>query len=166
MKRLWLILLLGFILSAVYVLYDSGRKLFLPLFVMGKASYNMQLTTFYASCRHEETTEEAIASEQWEGRLNTLEEDGWELKRISPVKVELRKELFALCPDCREKEFIGIYGDEIGVYAGSPERPGPLKQIIPVKIERLPAEEVEDLRAGIVYQETKEKFLILESYQN
>ncbi|NLW56839.1 MAG: hypothetical protein GX050_09575 [Firmicutes bacterium] len=148
MKRLRLVLLLGFILGALYVVYDSGRNPFLPLLGISKTPFNMRLISFYASCRHEEAAEEAIRHDQWEVMLDTLIEDGWELKRISPTEVELGKEFFALCPDCREKEFIGIYGDEIGVYAGSPERPGPLKQVIPVKIGKLPAEEVNDLRAG------------------
>jgi hypothetical protein len=165
-KRLWLILLIGFILGTLYVVYDSGRNPFLPLLGKNKAPLSIRLTSTYASCRHEEVVEETIAHDQWEAGLDSLIADGWELKRISPVRVELGKELFALCTDCREKEFIGIYGDEIGVYAGSPERPGPLKQVIPVKIGKLPAEEVADLRAGIVCEETKEKLLILESYQN
>lgn len=166
MKRLGLVLLIGFIFGALYVVIDSGGNPFLPLLSKGKEPFNMELTSYYVSCRHEEVAEQRISHDQWEEVLDALIEDGWELKRISQTEVELGKELFALCTGCREQEFIGIYGDEIGVYAGSPERPGPLKEVIPVKIGRLPTEEVNDLQAGIVCQEIKEKLLILESYQN
>ena len=71
-----------------------------------------------------------------------------------------------LCQVCKKQEFIGIYQDSIGVFAGRPENPGPLKEVIQVKVWNLPETEVKDLQSGIICYNEKEKLLILEGYQN
>ena len=69
---------------------------------------------------------------------------------ISPRAGGTGKEVSALA-GC-EQEFVGIYGND-GVYAGSPGKPGPLKQVIGRC--RLPQAEIDDLRAGIVCHKQK-----------
>ena len=166
MKMLGPVMLIGFILGILYIVVNTGKNPFLPMFNHEHENINMKFTVFYASCRHEETIDQKSSKNHWEQMLETLSKDGWELNKRSKGEVELSKELLELCTGCKKQEFIGIYQDEIGVYAGTPENPGPLKQVIPVKIARLPEEEVNDLKEGIICQETRDKLLIIEGYQN
>ncbi len=166
MRRLGPLMLIGFLLGILYMFLNTEKSPFLPMFNNDGENISMKITVFYTSCCHEETVNRSLSKNEWEQMLATLKKDGWELKRSSIGEVELNKELLELCTGCKKQEFIGIYQDEIGVYAGTPKKPGPLKQVIPVKIAQLPEEEVNDLREGIVCQETRDKLLMIEGYQN
>ncbi|NLC54044.1 MAG: hypothetical protein GX770_08785 [Firmicutes bacterium] len=166
MKRIGPVLLLGLVLGGLYLLANTGELSFVNGSVLPKRSFTLEYTTSYTGCQHEERKEERHAQSARTALLTRLTNEGWMITHFATDQVELAKEVSALCRGCEEQEFVGIYGNEIGVYAGSPEKPGPLKQVIPVNISRLPQAEIDDLRAGIVCHETQEKWRILEGYQN
>lgn len=166
MKRVGLVLLLGLVLGGVYLLANTGKLALVSGSVLKQKSFTLEYTAFYTGCQHEERKEECHSPRTRNELLEKLTNEGWVITSFTSERVGLEKEETKLCPGCQEQEFIGIYRNEIGVYAGSPEKPGPLKQVIPVNISRLPKAEIEDLRAGIVCRGAQEKWRILEGYQN
>ncbi|HHT04681.1 MAG TPA: hypothetical protein GXZ97_00240 [Hydrogenispora sp.] len=167
MKRIGPVLLLALVLGGVHLLANTVNLSY-PVMsgLWNKNSFTLEYTTFYTGCQHEERKEERHAQQKRTTLLARLTNEGWVITNFATERVELGKEVAKLCRECQEKEFVGIYGNEIGVYAGSPEKPGPLKQVIPVDISRLPQAEIDDLKAGIVCHEAQEKWRILEGYQN
>ena len=167
MKRVGPVLLLGLIFGGVYLLVSIGNlSLVNSGSIWNKKSFTLEYTAFYTGCQHEERKEEQHSQQTWTALLTRLTNEGWVITDFATDRAELGKEVAELCRECQEKEFVGIYGNEIGVYAGTPEKPGPLKQVIPVNISRLPQAEIDDLKAGIVCHEAHEKWRILEGYQN
>ncbi|NLW60497.1 MAG: hypothetical protein GX073_09190 [Firmicutes bacterium] len=166
MKKVRPLLLLGLVLGGVYLLANTGKLSLINGAGWNKKSFILEYTAFYTGCQHEERREERHAPQNRAALLERLTGEGWVITNFTAGRVALAKDVAKLCRDCQEQEFVGIYGNEIGVYAGSPEKPGPLKQVIPVDISRLPQAEIDDLRAGIVCHEAQEKWRILEGYQN
>ncbi len=67
-----------------------------------------------------------------------------------------------LCESCRKNQFLGIDGQQIVVYRGTPDRPGPITERIEINLSKLPEEEIEDLKKGIPFRDGKEKLQLLE----
>ncbi len=67
-----------------------------------------------------------------------------------------------LCYSCRENQFLGLNGEEIAVFRGTPSKPGPITEKIAIDLNKLPEAEVEDLKKGIPFQDGKEKLQLLE----
>ena len=67
-----------------------------------------------------------------------------------------------LCDSCRENQFLGLVGQELAVFRGTPGNPGPITERIILNLNKLPEAEVEDLKKGIPFQDGKEKLHILE----
>lgn len=165
-KRVGPVLVLGLILGCTYLLVNSGRLALVSSDHLQQEVVTFKYSTLYTGCHHEELTEKSYPQKNWAEILETQSKEGWEIKNFNSEQVELAQEVMDLCPGCQEKEFIGLYGNEIGVYAGSPDKPGPVKQVIPVNTGRLPSAEIEDLKAGIICDEAQDKWQILEGYQN
>lgn len=124
---------------------------------------SLEINGLYLECQHSETQYQEITGS---ALPDLLREDNKNLvlSGYTGEKLVLTEEITGLCPLCREEEFIGIYEDHIAVYAGLPHRPGPVKNVTAIKIRGLPEQEVRDLSAGIIFQDEKEKLLILEAY--
>lgn len=166
MKKVVPVVLLALVLGGAFRLLTRRNLALLGSTERKKEGFSVIFTIFHSECQHKEVTEESYPPQKWAPLLEDLSEKGWLITTFATDRAELQKETEDLCSQCREKEFIGIYGNEIGVYAGSPETPGPLKQVIPVNIEQLPPAEIQDLRAGIICNEAQDKWQILEGYQN
>ena len=166
MKRVGPVLFLVLLGGGAAFLAQTGQLSPVLSRVFSREEVTVELATFYTACRHEEETTEKYPQKKWAAFLEEISRDGWQITAFTTERVELKKEAADLCRSCREEEFIGLYGQEIGVYAGRPEQPGPLKQIIPVDIGRLPPAEIADLRAGIICDQPQDKWRILEGYQN
>lgn len=67
-----------------------------------------------------------------------------------------------LCDSCRENQFLGLDGQQLAVFRGTPSNPGPITERIVLNLKKLPAAEVEDLKKGIPFQDGKEKLQLLE----
>lgn len=166
MKRVGPVLLLALVLGGISFLAKTGKLSLINGANLKREGFTLKYTAYYTGCQHEKSYEEDHPRQTWPELLAKLTDDGWVITNFARERVEAEKQLAKLCPQCAEKEFIGVYGNEIGVFAGSPEQPGPLKQVIPVNISRLPQAEIDDLKAGIVCDEAQDKWRILESYQN
>ncbi|NLM37171.1 MAG: hypothetical protein GX202_03475, partial [Firmicutes bacterium] len=124
MKRVGLALLLGLVLGGVYLLANTGKLSLDRGSVLRQKSFALYYTAFYTGCQHEESREEHHSPRTRDEMLAGLTKDGWAITGFTMERVELKKEVPTLCPGCQEHEFVGLYGNEIAVYAGSPEKPG------------------------------------------
>jgi hypothetical protein len=166
MKKVVPVILLVLVIGGICCLLTQEKLALLSSTERRKEGYSIILTVFHSECQHREVTEDNYQPQKWASLLEDFSQKGWMITSFATDHAELQKEAVGLCAQCQEKEFVGIYGNEIGVYAGSPETPGPLKQVIPVNIEQLPPAEIQDLRAGIICHEAQDKWKILEGYQN
>lgn len=166
MKKVGPVLFLALLFGGAGLLAQNGKLSPIISRVLTREEVIVELITSYTECQHEEGVTAKYPQKKWADVLEEHSRDGWVIASFAAERVELRKKVADLCRDCREQEFIGIYGQEIGVYAGSPDQPGPLKQVIPVDIGRLPPAEIEDLRTGIICNQPQDKWRILEGYQN
>ncbi|HEY8391165.1 MAG TPA: BofC C-terminal domain-containing protein [Capillibacterium sp.] len=166
MKRVVPVLFLILLGTGAGFLARTGKLSPVLTRVINREEITAEFVTLYTQCQHEEKLTRTYPHQNWAATLEELFRDGWLITSFAAERVALQKKADDLCRTCREEEFIGIYGREIGVYAGSPEQPGPLKQIIPVDIGQLPPAEIADLRAGIICDQPQDKWRILEGYQN
>lgn len=67
-----------------------------------------------------------------------------------------------LCGSCRQNQFLGLVGEGLAVFRGTPANPGPITEKIILNLNKLPEEEIEDLKKGIPFQDGKEKLQLLE----
>ncbi|NLY74625.1 MAG: hypothetical protein GX075_04910 [Firmicutes bacterium] len=67
-----------------------------------------------------------------------------------------------LCDSCLKNQFLGIEGQRIAVYRGTPDKPGPIMEKIALNLNKLPEAEIEDLKKGIPFKDGKEKLHLLE----
>lgn len=67
-----------------------------------------------------------------------------------------------LCDSCRENQFLGLAGQQLAVFRGTPSKSGPITERIVLDLRKLPEAEVEDLKKGIPFKDGKEKLQILE----
>ncbi len=154
------------LVSFSLIILSSGNRL-TPLLIRNRSDkINVKFSNIYLDCDHNETVDLSLVKGEWRRIKKNLLNEGWEMQEPSQEQVKLVLSVSGLCRICKKQEFIGIYQDNIGVYAGRPGNPGPLKEVIQVKVWNLPETEVEDLQAGIICYNEKEKLLILEGYQN
>jgi len=166
MKRVGPVLLLALLFGGACLLANTGKLSLIISRVLTREEVTVEFTTLYTECQHEEGVKGNYPQKNWSTVLEELSQEGWIITSFATERVELWKKAVDLCQHCREQEFIGVYGKEIGVFAGSPDQPGPLKQVIPVDIGRLPPAEIADLRAGIICNKPQDKWRILEGYLN
>lgn len=67
-----------------------------------------------------------------------------------------------LCDSCCKYQFLGIAGQQLAVFRGTPDNPGPITERIVLNLKKLPKAEVEDLKKGIPFRDGKEKLQLLE----
>ena len=152
--------------SFLLIILSTGNRL-TPLIIRNRSEkINIKFRNLYLNCDHNETVALSLAVGEWRRIKKNLLTEGWELHESSDDQVNMVLKRSELCQVCKKQEFIGIYQDSIGVFAGRPENPGPLKEVIQVKVWNLPETEVKDLQSGIICYNEKEKLLILEGYQN
>ncbi len=66
------------------------------------------------------------------------------------------------CQSCREKHFLGLHGQEIVVYRGTPLKPGPILEKVMLKTTLLPEAELKDLQSGIPFRDSRDKLQLIE----
>jgi len=124
---------------------------------------SLEIIDLYLECRHIVTRQREITEDALPEFLREINKNRV-ISGYTGEELVLTGEIPGLCPVCQEKEFIGIYQGYIAVYAGRPDRPGPVKKMTSIKIQGLPEREIIDLEAGIIFNGEEEKLLILEAY--
>ncbi len=66
------------------------------------------------------------------------------------------------CRSCRENHFLGLHGQEVVVYRGTPLQPGPILEKVMLKTNLLPEAELKDLQSGIPFRDSRDKLQLIE----
>ena len=122
----------------------------------------VRVIDYYRRCHHNTVKVLTIREEDYHSFLSELTCD-WEARGVAEERI-LTKRLNTLCENCQHQEHLGIYQDYVAVYHGTPDCPGPVKEVTGIRVTGLPENEVLDLKTGVPYRETEEKLLILEGY--
>lgn len=115
-------------------------------------------------CGHEETVAGPVDT-AWLG----LDQQGL-IRRITEARIEsfsadrvvIDTALKKLCPECRDTQFIGVKNGYVTVFAGSPEKPGPVIEMTRIPLDALPEPERAKLAKGVVVSGLGQRLQILE----
>ncbi|HEY8344363.1 MAG TPA: BofC C-terminal domain-containing protein [Bacillota bacterium] len=127
-----------------------------------RGQIQVRVIDYYLRCHHNTVKVLTIQEEDYHSFLSELTCD-WEARGVADERT-LTKRLNTLCDNCQHQEYLGIYQDYVAVYHGTPDCPGPVKEVTGIRVSGLPENEVLDLKTGVPCRETEEKLLILESY--
>lgn len=122
----------------------------------------VRIIDYYLRCHHNTEKVLTIREEDYQSFLSELTCD-WEVRGAAKERT-LTKKLNGLCENCQHQEYLGIHQDYVAVFHGTPDRPGPVKEVTGIRVIGLPENEVLDLKTGVPYREAEEKLLILEGY--
>ncbi|HHY91849.1 MAG TPA: hypothetical protein GX511_00740 [Firmicutes bacterium] len=135
-------------------------------FVAGPAARLFEEVT-YETCGHVTQQERLFPDAQRGLDLEHLAAlyPGWDVA-AREGDVHIRTTRPGLCPECRGRLFIGLAGEEVAVFFGTPEGPHELKERTGLFTRGLPEEAIRDLRQGIPIEDEKELPQILEGLMN
>ncbi len=139
------------------------KKLFQKIITPSLANtvWFLKLDKIYTLCGHTESEEKKFSSEKMLNK-EVLNLQDYILKKISGHRRVYIQEIPEFCASCQKNRFLGILDEKIVVFSGTPKKPGPVKEEIPILIEDLPKLELEDLKKGIPFKDNKEKLLLIE----
>lgn len=85
-----------------------------------------------------------------------------QVKKVNNQSYRFLENSHDLCESCRNNQYLGIDGRQIAVFRGTPINPGPVMEKMEIDLNKLPIEEIEDLKKGIPFRDGKEKLQLLE----
>ena len=85
-----------------------------------------------------------------------------QVEKVNNQSYRYLERSYDLCNSCRNNQFLGLNGQRIAVFRGTPDNPGPIMEQIEIDLSKLPMEEKEDLKKGIPFRDGKEKLQLLE----
>jgi hypothetical protein len=135
-------------------------------FVAGPAARLVEEVT-YETCGHVEKKEKPFPSSQRGLGLDDLTAlyPAWDVT-ASDDNLVLKATRPGLCPLCREKLFVGLDGEEVVVFYGTPEGPHEIKERTGISTGGLPEEALLDLRTGIAIENKEQLSQVLEGLMN
>jgi len=136
------------------------RQIMLPSKVVSPQRWILDSQKLYTICGHLESKRTEY---EQEGSFKAIIKNHSEqIKRVSNQSYRYLERCHALCDSCRNNHFLGLNHQQIAVFRGTPANPGPIMEKIEIDLNRLPAEEKEDLKKGIPFRDGKEKLHLLE----
>lgn len=116
------------------------------------------------SCGHESITAGQFAAQQIGMDRAAFEKEviGYQIEEFGAEQVVLARRQVLLCNDCKSGEFIGILNGYVSVFAGTPQKPGPMLEATRIPVARLPQSERIKLENGIPVKNVGERLQILE----
>jgi hypothetical protein len=131
--------------------------------VLPEKEWHSKIYTTHVICGHTDLIQDD------QSRINLLKEASARNHKRPDIKVLIKDHLTIYrvkkrdwCDSCRHHQFLGIRGQNIVVLKGTPRKPGPVREILKININKLPASERDDLIRGIPFQNDKEKLQIIE----
>lgn len=116
------------------------------------------------SCGHESLTASQFTSQQIGMDRAAFEKEalGYQIEEFGAEQVILSRRQALLCDSCKSGEFIGIVNGYVSVFAGTPQKPGPMLEATRIPAARLPQSERTKLENGIPVKNVSERLQILE----
>jgi len=116
------------------------------------------------SCGHESLKAGQFAPQQIGLDRAAFEKEaiGYQIEEFGAKQVILSRRQALLCDNCKSGEFIGILNGYVSVFAGTPQKPGPMLEATRIPVARLPQPERIKLENGIPVKNVSERLQILE----
>ncbi|HBL51558.1 MAG TPA: hypothetical protein DER58_06940 [Firmicutes bacterium] len=116
------------------------------------------------SCGHERLIAGQFAEQQIGMDRAAFEKEvtGYQIEEFGVKQVILARRQALLCDSCKSGEFIGILNGYVSVFAGTPQKPGPMLEATRIPVARLPQSERLKLKNGIPVKDVGERLQILE----
>jgi hypothetical protein len=155
------IIILLYVLCQIVVPRASKEKEFTNVFI--GPDWHIQI--IYQSGGQSQRTESMVPSVLVGLEARKLAElcPYWQLKTVGSNRITVEVNLDHVLGEYAGCRFIGIWGDNVAVFAGIPNvRQVPL-EFAPVRIQDLPDYELANLARGIGFDSTEEKLQFLES---
>ncbi|MDI6895436.1 MAG: BofC C-terminal domain-containing protein [Bacillota bacterium] len=121
--------------------------------VVGEGATVLYRTT-YLLCGYREEREAAV----WPELVGCTQEEfmkhhpGWTLLSFSPTRIELERQVEAICPDMVSYRFLTISDGKVAVYYGRSRDHLLLKEVTPVDARTLLPEDRELLQQGVLVE--------------
>lgn len=111
---------------------------------------SLQIQTIYSLCNHHSVKKQVLLPELvglTKIQVQKLHPE-WEIIRFEPEILEVRVTLEALDEQCASRRYLGLYQGRVAVFRGMPGR-GVMEELTAIRVENLPASEVEALTTGL-----------------
>lgn len=135
------------------------RKIVFPLNQSSPSKWVLKVRKIY-SCGHEDSKFVEYQSER--PFKAVIKNHSKQIKKVNNQSYTYLEKDQDLCDSCRTNQFLGLNGQSIAVFRGTPENPGPMTEKITINLAKLPEEEIEALKVGIPFRDGKEKLQLLE----
>ena len=121
----------------------------------------MEIDTRYAACGHSNRARTTFPSE---AALQSAVEQHAEYRFQKQTGNLYRYAATddGLCPSCKQNQFLGLDNQQVVVYHGTPSQPGPVAERLSLPIQGLPQSELDDLKKGIPFKDSREKLQLIE----
>lgn len=137
------------------------KKIMTPALTSVEKEWSLELDKAFILCGHNEIEKSSYSS------LKDLQaivdnNDGYLLKRISGHLQVYGMSISDYCTNCRNHQFLGVSEQNVVVFRGTPDKPGPILEKTTIQIKDLPQLELEDLQKGISFGTINEKLQLIE----
>ncbi|MDK2882316.1 MAG: hypothetical protein PWP58_652 [Bacillota bacterium] len=170
-QRIWLYIVLVVLLAGGATTAWSGilsrpEEAPNPVFLTGPNTRIVEEVT-YKGCGHVVRSEKELPGNQHGLNLDQLSRlyPDWNVA-VSEEIIHFTNSQSGLCPGCKAKLFVGLDGDEVTVFYGTPEGPKEIKERTGIIAAGLPEEALLDLKAGIPVENQEQLLQVLEGLMN
>lgn len=91
---------------------------------------------------------------------------GWVFDKFNTDEVHMTLKIDGYCREHANNMFIGIQGGRVAVFYGKPDAKPIVKEITNIQVNKLMAQDVEELQHGLVVSSTEELLRTLEGMQS
>ena len=123
----------------------------------------LQTHTIYLLCGHSDTKKKTLPEELvglTQEQVQKFHPD-WEIIAFEPKLLAVRIKFEALDEQCANRKYLGLSDGKVAIFRGMPGR-GVVEKITAIRADKLPASEVEALKAGLEVASEGELLEILE----
>lgn len=139
---------------------DKLRQIMFPSKAVSPQRWILESQKLHTICGH---LESKLTEYEKEGSFKAIIKNySKQVKKVNNQSYRYLERSQDVCHSCRNNQFLGLNDQQIAVFRGTPANPGPLMEKIKIDLNKLPAEEKEDLKKGIPFRDGKEKLQLLE----
>lgn len=137
------------------------QNIFSTVSLFRSEPWTLEKITVFKECRHQTVEQSTFASAKDIKTFLSKCPQG-EIVENGQAKIKTQIEEEGFCSSCNQYQFLGIKSGKVVIMRGTPDKPGPVIQSIPMDVHLLPMAEREDLQRGIPFKDEKEKLQLIE----
>lgn len=135
-----------------------------------KVTANTELVQkiIYLKCNDEEILRTKVPENLVGSSIYQLEKiyPGWTFEKFDSNEVNMTLKVDAYCREHANHMFIGIQDGSVAVFYGKPGIKPIIKEITAIKVDKLMAQDIEELQRGIIVQSAEDLLQTLEGLQS